>query len=237
MNGNAIAERGWVPDPIVRSGIRRILRKRLREQERLAEAERVAWVRSLRSAPIALRPECANAQHYEVPSEFFERVLGPLRKYSCAWWEPGENDLAAAERSMLERSAERAGIADGASILDLGCGWGSFSLWAGARFPNTRIVAVSNSKSQRSFIEAQARKQGLDHVEVRTADINGFSIDRRFDRIVSVEMFEHVRNWRALLERTTGWLEPDGRVFLHYFCHRAYAYPYEDRGADDWMTR
>ncbi len=231
------AETGWVPDPVLRWGIRRVLRARLAEQEARSAAERDAWVRSLETAPIALRPERANAQHYEVPSTFFDRVLGPHRKYSCAWWEEGETELGAAEAAMLERYAERAALGDGASILDLGCGWGSFSLWAAERYPAARILAVSNSKTQREFVLGCAERRGLHNLEVRTADVSTLTVERRFDRIVSIEMVEHLRNWRRLLERAAGWLEPEGRVFLHYFCHREHAYPYEDRGPADWMTR
>ncbi len=231
------AERGWVPDAAIRWGIRRVVRARLAEQERRPVEERRAWLGSLDAAPIALRQERANRQHYEVPSAFFDRVLGPHRKYSCAWWEDGETELGAAEVAMLERTAQRADLGDGASILDLGCGWGSFSLWAAERYPHAEVVAVSNSKTQREFVLGCAQRRGLHNLEVRTADVSELVFDRRFDRIVSVEMFEHLRNWRRLLERAADWLEPEGRVFLHYFCHREYAYPYEDRGPADWMTR
>ncbi len=232
-----IAETGWIPDAALRWGIRRLLRRRLAEQEATSPAARSAWHRELRASPVALVPDAANAQHYEVPNTFFDRVLGPHRKYSSAWWEPGETDLGRAEEAMLERTCDRAGVRDGMSVLDLGCGWGSLSLWIAERYPGAYVLAVSNSKSQRESILRHAQDRGLGNLEVVTADINRFDPERRFDRIVSVEMFEHLRNWEALLGRAAGWLEPEGRLFLHYFCHRDYAYPYEDRGSSDWMAR
>lgn len=231
------AESGWLPNPLIRVGIRRLLRARLREQNTRAPGHQRDWIESLRASPIAIRPDLANAQHYEVPSAFFDLVLGPHRKYSSAWWSAGERDLGRAEAAMLAKTCERAQMVDGASLLDLGCGWGSLSLWAAAEYPASRILAVSNSKSQRESILRRAETQGLRNLEVVTADINEFEPDLRFDRVVSVEMFEHLRNWESLLERIASWLTPEGRVFLHYFCHRDHAYPYEDRGNPDWMAR
>lgn len=231
------AESGWLPNSILRLGIRRILRARLSEQAALDLAAKRDWLQSLRSAPIALRPDLANTQHYEVPSAFFELVLGPHRKYSAAWWDPEACDLGDAEAAMLAKTCERAEIADGASILDLGCGWGSFSLWAAEHYPASNVLAVSNSKSQREAILRHAQIRGLSNLKVVTADINDFEPGARFDRVVSIEMFEHLRNWETLFARIDHWLEDEGRVFLHYFCHRDYAYPYEDRGGADWMAR
>lgn len=230
-------ESGWVPDPLIRFGIRRLLRKRLREQARKGPDAQREWIRQLRFSPIALRPDLANAQHYEVPSAFFDLVLGPHRKYSSAWWAPGERDLGRAEAAMLEKTCERANLEDGASILDLGCGWGSFSLWAAERYPTSRVLAVSNSKTQREAIVRDAKARDLTNLEVVSADINDFVPEERFDRIVSVEMVEHLRNWEMLMTRLEEWLEPGGGLFLHYFCHRDHSYPYEDHGASDWMAR
>jgi cyclopropane-fatty-acyl-phospholipid synthase len=233
-----LAEQGLVPDAIVRFGIRRMLAERLRELAALGPADAVvrAFAEQCRKSPIALVPELANAQHYEVPAAFFETVLGPHRKYSCALFEDGD-DLAGAEQRMLALTAERAGVEDGMAILDLGCGWGSFSLWAAERFPNARVVGVSNSASQRRSILERAEARGLYNLTITTADVNRFEAQGRFDRVVSVEMFEHVRNHEELLARIAQWLAPDGRLFVHHFCHRKHAYPYVDRGPGDWMAR
>lgn len=225
--GIGLAERGLLPTPLLRRGIRRLLARRLREPE--IEGFRA----SLREGPIAHVPERANEQHYEVPAEFFELVLGPRLKYSCAYWPEGARTLEAAEEAMLDLTCERAGLADGQEILDLGCGWGSLSLHAARRFPGSRVLAVSNSAEQRRFLETRAPR----NVEVVTADVNDFAPSRVFDRIVSVEMFEHLRNYALLFERLARWLRPRGKLFVHVFCHRRRAYPFAARGAADWMAR
>jgi len=241
MPGITLAERGWLPDSLIRRGIRRMLRRRLDElagpgSEAVERANR-AFLERCRQGPVALVPERANEQHYELQPAFFEQVLGRRLKYSCGLWTPGVTGLDEAEERMLELSAERAGLADGMRVLDLGCGWGSFSLWIAERFPAARVLAVSNSKLQREFILARGSERGLRNLEVRTADVNDFIPERRFDRIVSVEMFEHLRNHALLLTRIASWLEPGGRLFVHHFAHRERAYAYEDRGRDDWMAR
>jgi cyclopropane-fatty-acyl-phospholipid synthase len=232
-----LAEAGLVPDRLVRTGIRRMLAERLRELVAVPAAERALFVEECRKGPIALVPELANEQHYEVPPAFFAAVLGPRLKYSCAFFDDDTPSLGAAEERMLALTAERAGIADGMAILDLGCGWGSFSLWAAERFPASRVVAVSNSAPQRRFLVDRARERGLYNVTVTTADVNRFEAQGRFDRVVSIEMFEHVRNHERLLARIRRWLAPEGRLFVHHFCHREHAYPYVDRGPGDWMAR
>ena len=241
MLGLELAERGLLPDAVVRAGIRSILRDRLREIEATdCERERErhqAFLAEARRAPIALATDAANAQHYEVPAELFELVLGPHLKYSCAHFGPGTTDLAEAEARMLALVAERAQLEDGQRILDLGCGWGSFSLWAAKRHPKSRLLAVSNSKSQAEFIRRRADRDGIRNLEVVTADVNVFDAEERFDRIVSVEMFEHVRNHGALLARIATWLDPKGLLFVHHFAHRSAAYPYTTEGEDDWMGR
>jgi cyclopropane-fatty-acyl-phospholipid synthase len=238
MIGIDLAERGLVPDFLVRRGIRRMVRERLAEIRHgdPAAAER-AWAAQLRHSPVALVPQRANEQHYEVEPAFFRRVLGPRLKYSCALFPEGVRDLAAAEEAMLELSCRRAEVEDGMRVLDLGCGWGSLSLYLAERFPGARVLAVSNSKRQREFILARARAAGLGNVEAVTADVNFFEAEGRFDRVMSVEMLEHVRNYQLLLRRIASWLEPDGRLFVHVFSHRRAAYPYEDRGDGDWMAR
>ncbi len=241
MKAIELAETGRIPDPIVRAGIRHMLRRRLAasvpsDPVRLRAANQ-AFFRRLAAGPVAESPDRANDQHYEVAARFFETVLGPRLKYSCSLFAPGVRDLASAEEAMLALTAERAQIEDGMAVLDLGCGWGSFALWAAERFPASPILAVSNSKSQREYIAGRAATRGLDNVEVLTRDVNRFEADRRFDRVVSVEMFEHVRNHGLLLERIHHWLVPGGKLFVHHFAHREAAYPYEDAGEDDWMAR
>jgi cyclopropane-fatty-acyl-phospholipid synthase len=236
-----LVERGVVPDPWVRAGIRVLLRERL-AQLRVDDVEHSAelaerFVASMDAAPVALLPERANEQHYEVPAEFYAAVLGPRRKYSCCYWPAGIDTLAAAEEAALAVTCDRAGIAEGQRVLELGCGWGSLSLWMAERYRASDILAVSNSHSQRAYIEQRAAELGLGNLRVVTADMNAFATDERFDRVVSVEMFEHMRNWRELFRRIYGWLIPGGRFFLHVFCHRTTPYPYEDHGPGDWMSR
>jgi cyclopropane-fatty-acyl-phospholipid synthase len=234
-------EQGLVPDRLVRAAIRRLCERRLAEIGAAScEASALAareFVTSMDAAVIAPVPARANEQHYELPPEFFGLALGPHRKYSCAWWPEHADSLGQAEAASLEVTCERAGIEDGMDVLELGCGWGSLTLWIAARFPAARITAVSNSHSQRAWIEGEARHRGLANVRVVTADMNVFTTDARFDRVVSVEMFEHMRNWRALLGRVHGWLRPGGRFFMHVFCHRSTPYAFEERGASDWMGR
>ena len=230
-----LLERDLLPDVLLRAGIRRLNRMRLRDEA--ARTDRAAFVDGLKRSPIALHTAAANAQHYEVPAAFFERVLGPRLKYSAGYWADGARDLAQSEEHMLDLTCRRAGLADGQRILDLGCGWGSFTLYAAERFPAARIVAVSNSRSQREFIEARAKARGFPHVRVITSDINDFEAPGPFDRVVSVEMFEHVRNYERLLQRVASWLAPRGELFVHIFCHRRFAYPFEDEGDHDWMAR
>jgi cyclopropane-fatty-acyl-phospholipid synthase len=241
MLGIAAAEAGLVPDPLVRRGLRRMLAERLRELEAADPvavlAAKQAFLAECRRAPIALVPERANEQHYELPPAFFEQVLGRRMKYSCALFPAGVTDLDAAEERMLALTCERAGIEDGMRILDLGCGWGSFALFAAERHPGCRVLAVSNSKPQREWVLRRLDERRLRNVEVVTADVNAFEPERRFDRVVSIEMFEHLRNHGALLGRLVRWLEPSGRLFVHHFCHREAAYPYETAGEGNWMGR
>jgi cyclopropane-fatty-acyl-phospholipid synthase len=216
-------------DAVLRTGIRSACAIRLRRESRRPEAERRAFVDSLRRSAVAEQVEKPNEQHYELPPEFFQLVLGPRMKYSSCYWPEGVTTLAEAEGAMLELTCRRAGIEDGMEILDLGCGWGSLSLWLAERYPGARVLAVSNSRTQREFI----RERAPESVEVVTADANVFSTERRFDRIVSVEMFEHMRNYETLLARVASFLRTDGRLFVHVFSHREYAYPYEG----SWMAR
>jgi cyclopropane-fatty-acyl-phospholipid synthase len=234
-------EQGLVPDSVIRSAIRRLLRARLADL-RCDDIEHVAeetsrFVAAMKVAPIAPLPHKANDQHYELPAEFFAEVLGPQRKYSACFWGDGVECLEQAEEAALEMTCQRAGLADGQQILELGCGWGSLSLYMAARYPRAAIVGVSNSNAQRHYIMREARRRQLNNLIVLTRDMNAFTIENRFDRILSVEMFEHMRNYERLFENIGAWLEPDGRFFLHIFVHRNSPYEFVDRDADDWMTR
>jgi len=232
-----VLERGLVPDPLLRFGIRRICQQRLRELRHAGHDALARHVETLRQSPVAAQPEAANAQHYEVPAGFFAAVLGPRLKYSCCTWNEDARSLAEAENAALVQVQERAELEDGQRILELGCGWGSLTLWMGERLPNSQITAISNSHGQREFIEHRARERGLDNVRVITADVNTLRLGGPFDRAVSIEMFEHMRNWEALLSRVAGWLSDDGKLFVHVFAHERYAYLYEDQGPSDWMAR
>jgi cyclopropane-fatty-acyl-phospholipid synthase len=237
-----LAERGLLPDSLVRWGIRRLCARRLREERAggpEAQEERLAErLEQLRRSPIALHPEAANAQHYELPAEFFALCLGPRMKYSGCHYPEGGETLAAAEEAMLSLYCARAGLADGQDILELGCGWGSLTLWMAERYPGARITAVSNSSGQRLHIEAQCRERGLANVRVLTRDVNHLTLaDGEFDRCLSVEMFEHLRNYETVLSRIAGWLRPGGKLFVHLFAHRTLLYPFETAGADNWMGR
>jgi cyclopropane-fatty-acyl-phospholipid synthase len=234
-------EQGLVPDGAVRLGIRRLLRQRLTElhsgdveaSSRMMEA----FLGEMRRAPLALLPGKANEQHYELPAEFFCAVLGARRKYSCCWWPDGVETLDQAEVAALAETCARAGLADGQRILELGCGWGSLSLWMAERLPHARITAVSNSLSQRAHIESEAAARGLRNLEVLTCDFNDFDTGERFDRVISVEMFEHLRNWPQAFANVARWLGKEGRFFMHVFAHREAPYAFEPRDASDWMSR
>ena len=241
MNLIDLAERRWIPDALIRAGIRRLLKRRVREDSRLTGADVTRqteqFVSQLRESPLAIATDAANDQHYEVPAEFFATGLGPKLKYSCCLYETPEATLAEAEEAMLRLTCERAGLADGQQILELGCGWGSLSLWMAEHYPNSQITAVPNSHSQREFIEHACARRGLENLQVITADMRDFEIEEQFDRVVSVEMFEHMRNYEELLHRVSRWLKPNGKLFVHIFCRRELPYIFEIEGADNWMGR
>lgn len=229
MIADRVVASGRLPDPLLRAAIRASCGARLRREGRRGVAALEELVRAMSTGPIAVQTDAANAQHYELPPDFFGLVLGPRRKYSGCLWPAGVDSLAQAEEAMLALTCERAGIEDGMEVLDLGCGWGSLSGWLAERYPACRVLAVSNSRDQRRFIESL----GLANVTVVTADVNDLALDRRFDRVVSVEMFEHMRNWAALLARVRSWLRPDGKAFVHVFAHVRHAYAFERT----WMAR
>ena len=229
------AERAPLPDALLRFGISRLV-GRTQAQLAIIPPRNGAFADEMAARAIAEHAQAANRQHYELPPEFFAHCLGPHRKYSCCLFE-GSTDLAAAELRALEETAAHAQLADGQRILELGCGWGSLTLYTAARFPGASITAVSNAAPQRLFIESEARRLGLGNIRVITADMNDFSIDTAFDRIVSVEMFEHMANWRGLLSRVRNWLAPGGRLFLHVFSHARQPYRFNHEDEADWIAQ
>ncbi len=236
-----ILDRDLLPDWMIRTAIRQLNGQRLRDEDQgsmsLQERRLLGLIETLKAGPIAVHAEAANRQHYEVPAGFFELVLGTHLKYSCCYWPNGTASLNQAEEQMLDLTVQRARLtSQGQRILELGCGWGSLTLYMAQRFPQSSITAVSNSHSQREFIERAARERGFQNVKVVTADMNDFSTNSRFDRVVSVEMFEHMRNYQELLKRVSGWLTADGLLFVHIFAHTKFAYLFETEGPGDWMA-
>lgn len=236
-----------VPDTLIRFYIRRLLAGRL-EQEKKANIESKqndfqAFLQSMQQGPIAANTAEANEQHYEVPAAFFKYVLGDTLKYSCGYWnqETSHDELnqhlTQSEEDMLELTCQRASLVNGHHILELGCGWGSLSLYMAKKYPDSAITVVSNSSSQKAYIDEQANKRGLTNMKVLTEDMNDFMPDATYDRIISIEMFEHMRNHDLLMERLSGLLNEDGKLFIHIFCHKEQAYFFEDKDQNDWMAR
>ena len=227
-----------LPDPVRRAAVRMLVEgaRRNLAADTPGEAD-AAFAEDMAARPIAEHVQAANDQHYELPAGFFQRVLGPHLKYSCCLYPTGSETLGEAEALALVETCAHADLHDGQDILELGCGWGSLSLWMARTLPNARITSVSNSASQRAFIEGRARERGLTNLTVVTCDMNAFEAERPVDRIVSVEMFEHMANWRALLGRARGWLRPDGRLFLHVFSHRSTPYRFNAEDPADWIAQ
>ena len=226
-----------LPDVVRKTAITLLVANARRQMKDAGPEANAAFAREMTERPIAEHTDAANAQHYEVPAEFFLNCLGPQLKYSSALYRNPGDTLAQAEEHGLRETAEHADLADGQHILELGCGWGSLSLWMAKTYPNARITAVSNSASQKAFIMARAQERGLGNLEVITCDMNDFEAPGAFDRVVSVEMFEHMSNWRALLTRVKGWLKPDGRLFIHIFTHRTTPYRFNVEDEADWIAR
>jgi len=235
-----------LPDRIRRAAVSLLVsgaRKSLADTPAGADA---AFALDMTRRPIAEHTKAANDQHYELPDGFFQRVLGPRMKYSSCLYPTGKETLAEAERLPLAETCAHAGLTDGQQILELGCGWGSLSLWMAETYPHAQIVSVSNSASQRAFIERRAAALGLSNLAVVTADMNEFTPnlagdrhggEQPFDRVVSVEMFEHMANWRALLQRVHSWLKPDGALFLHVFSHKRTPYRFDAEDPADWIAQ
>jgi cyclopropane-fatty-acyl-phospholipid synthase len=244
---------GKIPDALLRRGIRRLLRQRLREEDlgepEAQQARLMSLIEKLKASPIAVNTAEANTQHYEVPAAFYQHCLGKHLKYSSGYWKPGVHELDKAEEDMLSLTCERAELRDGQEVLELGCGWGSLSLFMAARYPQSRFTVVSNSRSQKEFIRERIRKRGIGNLRVITADINVFGPREEqvgpqegvsagsFDRVVSVEMFEHMRNYQALLGKIASFLKPEGKLFVHIFTHKEYAYLFEVKDSSDWMSQ
>jgi len=237
----ALLSRGLIPEPVIRLSIQQLLRKRIADESKhdvaVSQEHLNSLIKQLKESPIAIETGEANRQHYELPPEFFKLVMGRWLKYSSGLWEGTTKDLTQAEENMLQIYLLRAGIQDGMEILELGCGWGSFSLYAAKRFPACKVTGVSNSKPQRDFIMKRAAELGIKNLEIITQDVNKLEMDRTFDRVVSIEMFEHMRNYEKLLGRISSWLKPDGKLFVHIFTHKNLAYLFEDNDASDWLTR
>jgi cyclopropane-fatty-acyl-phospholipid synthase len=236
-----LLEKNRLPDWLIRLGIRRLLRERLREENQgsagAQQAHLLKLVEALKQSPIAIETKAANEQHYEVPTQFYQLCLGARLKYSGALWPAGVNTLDAAEETMLKLTGKRARLADGQNILELGCGWGSLSLWMAEQYPNARITGVSNSATQKQHIDAEGQKRGLKNLRIITCDMNQFDTAEKFDRVVSVEMFEHMKNYERLMANISRWLKPDGKLFVHIFTHKEYAYHFVARDESDWMAR
>jgi cyclopropane-fatty-acyl-phospholipid synthase len=238
---SGLLEKDVLPDFIVRYGIRGLLAERLRGEDKgNPEAQQkhfMELVKELKNSPIAINTADANAQHYEVPADFFQLVLGKHLKYSSGYWKEGVTSINTSEKDMLEITCERAELKDGQEILELGCGWGSLSLFMAEKFPNNKITSVSNSHSQKTFIDGQAQKRNIKNLTIITADMNVFQIAKKFDRVVSVEMFEHMRNYELLMNKVAGFLKQDGKLFVHIFTHKDYAYKFEVIDDTDWMSK
>jgi len=232
-----VAEETPIPDALRRAGVNLLVGAARRRLAHVAADADEGFAQTMAAQPIAVSTAAANAQHYEVPVELFRQVLGPHLKYSCCLFPNDRTALGDAEELALAETCAHADLADGQDILELGCGWGSLTLWMAQQFPRARITAVSNSRTQRFHIKQMAAELGLSNVRVITADANNFQIDETFDRVVSVEMFEHMSNWRALLRNIRGWLRPDGRLFLHVFTHRHASYRFDAADPSDWIAQ
>jgi len=236
-----LLEKNLLPDWLIRAGIRRLLAVRLRDENK-GDIEKqkqhlMAFVEELKQSPIAVHTADANNQHYQVPTEFFLLTLGKHLKYSGGYWPAGCASLDDSEDAMLKLTAQRARLENGQNILELGCGWGSLSLYMAATFPGSRVTGVSNSKTQKAYIDAQAQKRALKNLEIITCDMNEFQAPGQYDRVVSVEMFEHMRNYEKLLAKIASWMKPRALLFVHIFTHLTYAYPFEVKDATDWMAK
>jgi cyclopropane-fatty-acyl-phospholipid synthase len=236
-----LLEKNKIPDFLIRIGIRRLLKQRLKDEKKEnPEAQKehlLKLVEELKNSPIAIETQLANEQHYEVPTQFYQYCLGKHLKYSSGFWKEGVNDIDTSEKDMLDITCERAELQNGQEVLELGCGWGSLSLFMSAKFPKSNFTVVSNSRTQKIYIDEQAKLRGINNLTVLTIDINNFNIEKKFDRVVSVEMFEHLRNYKLLFNKIASFLKDDGKMFVHVFTHKTYAYKFEVIDDTDWMSK
>lgn len=238
---NSLLEKNKIPDSLIRIGIRRLLKQRLKDEKKgnteAQQAHLMALIEELKTSPIAIETQAANEQHYEVPTEFYQYCLGKHLKYSSGYWKEGVTDIDTSERDMLELTCLRADLQNGQTVLELGCGWGSLSLFMAAKYPQSNFTVVSNSRTQKLHIHEQARVRGITNLQVITVNINDFKTDQTFDRVVSVEMFEHMRNYKKLMRLVAEHLKPEGKLFVHIFTHKDYAYKFEVKDESDWMSK
>lgn len=238
---NSLLENDRIPDFIIRKGIRNLLKQRLEQENKgnteAQQAHFMNLIEELKNSPIAINTIDANEQHYEVPTEFYKYCLGKHLKYSSGYWKKGVSDINVSEEDMLELTCQRAELKNGQQVLELGCGWGSLSLFMAAKFPQSSFTVVSNSRTQKLHIDEQAKNRGIQNLTVITADINAFTLDSTFDRVVSVEMFEHMRNYKLLMQKVANLLKPEGKLFVHIFTHKEYAYKFEVIDETDWMSK
>lgn len=238
---NSLLEKNRIPDFLIRQGIRKLLKQRLVDENKgnveAQQAHLMSLIEELKNSPIAINTADANEQHYEVPTEFYKYCLGKHLKYSSGYWKQGVTDIDASEHDMLELTCQRAELANGQDVLELGCGWGSLSLFMAEKFPKSNFTVVSNSRTQKTYIDEQAQQRGIHNLTVITTDINVFTIDKTFDRVVSVEMFEHMRNYKLLMQKVASFLKPTGKLFVHIFTHKEYAYKFEVIDETDWMSK
>ena len=234
-------EQDKLPDSLIRIGIRKLLRRRLKDEKlpntELQQEHLMNLIAELKDSPIAVNTPDANAQHYEVPTEFYQYCLGKHLKYSCGYWKEGVTELDTSEADMLELTCNRAELKNGQDVLELGCGWGSLSMYMSAKYPESNFTVVSNSRTQKIYIDEQAKQRNIPNLAVITADMNNFYIDKTFDRVVSVEMFEHMRNYELLMKKVASLLKPAGKLFVHIFTHKYLAYKFEVKDESDWMSK
>lgn len=238
---NSLLEKNKIPDSLIRIGIRKLLKQRLRDENKgsveAQQAHLMKLINELKSSPIAINTDEANEQHYEVPTEFYKYCLGKHLKYSSGYWKSGVSDIDTSERDMLELTCQRAELQNGQLVLELGCGWGSLSLYMAAKYPQSAFTVISNSRTQKIYIDEQAKQRGISNLTVLTVNINNFKLDQSFDRVVSVEMFEHMRNYQMLMGLVASALKPEGKLFVHIFTHKEYAYKFEVIDDSDWMSK
>ena len=238
---NSLLEKNKIPDFLIRLGIRKLLKQRLHDENKgsveAQQAHLMKLIDELKASPIAINTIDANEQHYEVPTEFYQYCLGKHLKYSSGYWNAGVTDIDTSEKDMLELTCQRADLQDGQTVLELGCGWGSLSLFMSAKFPQSKFTVVSNSRTQKIYIDEEAKKRNISNLKVITVNINDFNPEQIYDRVVSVEMFEHMRNYQKLMKLVADALKPNGKLFVHIFTHKEYAYKFEVIDESDWMSK